>query len=179
MKKYDKNYFVPVVVKNKDRLIGFLDTIDMLRDIGMSNQDLPWPLDSSRFNDILPGGARASDLSDDQLQELLDNQIEKHTIKEIVPGKEETVKPGMKIVINDEEFDVPDNSEERYLEINCECGNYYAFDHHEQIPHKNLVCDLCNRTLIDYIHCEDEEFDFDGVEVDYVDEDDSDEKDFD
>jgi hypothetical protein len=49
--KYTKEYYVPVVVKNRDYLIGFFDAVSSFA--GIFDIDYT-ALDSMRLNDLLP-----------------------------------------------------------------------------------------------------------------------------
>lgn len=176
MLKYNRNYFVPVVVKNRDRLIGFLDSFVAMMECGISMDDIIWPLDSTRFSDILPSGNRASEISDEELDSEIKRQFSKKEIKEIVPGSKPIEDSRRVVEIEGEKIEFLDLSKVKYLELNCSCGNYYSFNGPENIPVRSLHCDLCGKVLIDYTHKEDEEFIYDGVLEDVDDDDDDDEK---
>ncbi len=161
--------WVPIVVKNKDFLIGYIRgknlIEDLLTDVLEKNNivvdfhGIDLCLDSSRFNDILENGKRESELSKKELNQY---------ISDMVKNKIDLIK-----------HDHPENKNvfgEYFLRIDCVCElGTYIYKEEENIPSNNLVCELCGRTLIDYTGHDDEEFDYDGdIEdrkgVDYEDE---------
>lgn len=140
--KYLKEYYVPIVVKNKDYLIGFLDANKMISPIVEIDYTV---LDSMRFNDILPDGSRRRYLDEEQIIEILNSTDEKNNIVEFSPT----------MGIREPELDV-------YLEVTCSCGNYRKFKSAAEIPSKTVYCELCDRDIIDYTHHDDSEIEYDG-----------------
>lgn len=141
--KYLKDYYVPVVCKSKDYLTGFLDSLYTLTSLIDFSFD-PWILDSGRFTEYLPDHSKRSDRTDEEITEILKQNKESISIKE-----------------NEKEDEVP---EEIYFDVHCSCGNYYAFYFPHQIPENGLVCDICDKTLIDYTNHYDIEFEYNGNE---------------
>lgn len=138
--KYQRDYYVPVVVKNKDFLMGFLDAFRGLSKI--INNDNFRMLDNRRFNEVLPDDSKRSEHSIEEIREIYKEHTDSLNVKE--NEKEEP-----------EEDDV-------YLSVNCSCGNYFEFYHPKQLPEKTMKCDLCNRVLIDYTGFEDFYYEYNG-----------------
>ena len=148
-------YYIPVVVKNKDYLMGYLSGIECAKDLIEDIMDkfdvdvdlgsVDMFLDSSRFNDILENGKRESDMSKDELkayrmgvfQEILERMSSKTP-----------------------ENDVDDD---RILKVECTCGyGYYSWKSYKDIPSSNVKCSNCGNILIDYTNMNDYEFEYDG-----------------
>lgn len=136
--KYLRNFYVPCVVKSKEYLIGYLDSLHALSDVLSFS---PWIFDSTKFNDYLPNDTRRSENSDEEIVEIMNEFRESLSIKE---NEKDEIK------------------EDVYFELNCSCGNYHAFYYAYQIPESDFKCDLCDRLLIDYTGHYDEEFEYDG-----------------
>ena len=79
--KYLKDYYVPVVCKSKDYLIGFLDGLYTLSSLIDFSFD-PWILDSGRFTEYLPDHSKRSDRTDEEITEILKQNKESIQIKE-------------------------------------------------------------------------------------------------
>jgi len=156
-KQKDQEQWVPIVVKNKDWLIGYISGIQMVEslviesledngfDINLKGIDIC--LDSSRFNDILENGKRESKCTKEEI---------KNYYKEIIEEKIDSMK--------DEH---PNNGEEIFsdcfLEVECVCGlGVYIFNTPEEVPSEQFKCQICGRVIIDYTEHNDEEFDYDG-----------------
>ena len=136
--KYQRNYYVPVVVKSRDYLIGFLTALNSLDDILKYDETI---LDSCRYNDWLPDGSRRRDRSTEEIKEIMNQHFESLNVKE-----------------NENE-----ESEDNYFfKVSCSCGNFHGFYHPVEIPHENLKCELCGKILIDYCGYHDYETDYDG-----------------
>jgi hypothetical protein len=144
-----KPYWVPVVVKNKEYLYGFLDS--MVYSTQLADLDynvLLFTLSSDRFNDVLPTGERMSSMTDERF-------------KEHVKG----------LLIHDAEHEIlkKDNAEfsedilgDYYLPLNCTCGNFHGFLTPYDLPDEQFKCDLCGKVLIEYTNMNDEDFLYDG-----------------
>lgn len=149
-----KPYVVPVVCKNKDYLVGYLNGVDFIEyalfdilksmkiELDINNIDLF--LDSSRFNDIMDDGRREGDLTDEEKKNLFigvfknrfDNLNKKHVENNI------------------DYVDV--------LRIECQCGlGFYSWKKYEEIPENIFKCMECGRVLIDYTDHDDYEYEFD------------------
>lgn len=151
-----KKYWVPVVVKNKDYLAGYLEGMSLMGDmiidslqkngIEINTNEIELFLDSSRFNDILKDGRRESELSDTEKKKML---------YEIIEEKMTRVK----------EHHVENNIEndDSVLSIECLCGyGFYSWETVYDIPDKKFDCVHCGRRLIDYTKKDDYEFEYDG-----------------
>ena len=68
MTKYQRDCYVPIVAKNKDYLVGFLDALFVLSPIVQVDSTL---LDSMRYTDYLPNNQRRVDLEEDEIAEIL------------------------------------------------------------------------------------------------------------
>lgn len=151
-----KPYWVPIVVKNRDFLIGYIrggiDREFLFKDvmkshgIDVENAGEDVFLDSSRFNDVLENGKRESELSDAEL-----NAYYEEMVKEKIQKMEDHH---------------PDNEhvfDDCFLTIECQCGlGYYSFKEENDIPKEKFVCAQCQRILIDYTGHDDEDYEFDG-----------------
>lgn len=142
--KYLRDYYVPIVAKNRDYLTGFLDAsyavspfveIDFLA------------LDSMRYNDLLPNGQRRRHLSDQEILDVLGEYDLHRNIKEPSTSNKE-------IIIED---DV-------YLEVSCVCGNYRKFNTPKDIPWHNVHCEICNKILVEYTNLDCDDIEYDGPE---------------
>lgn len=144
MNIYSRDYFVPVVVKNRDYLVGFLTALDAFS-LGSSKIDMVLSESSAKFNDVLPGGLRRRNISlEDQIGIMIDYRMKMSAVEDF------------------ENLEELEAREDKFLEINCECGNYYSFDSDEQIPSSSLKCDICGKHLIDYTNRNDADFEYDG-----------------
>jgi ribosomal protein S27E len=161
--KYPKEYYVPVVVKNRDYLIGFLDAMAAISPI----VDVDYTaLDSMRFTDVLPDGQRRRNLTPQEIIDSLDVSDSKNHITEPNQTKELEVD------------NIP------FLEVNCSCGNYIKFEHPSELPKTTRKCELCGNVLIDYTGHDQDDYEYDGdqmkmmigfeIDEEYVDEDEDD-----
>lgn len=134
-------YWVPIVIKNRDRLVGYMEGINkVLKECESYGIRISLEIDSMRFCDVIDHkGTRAYSLTTEELKQILEEK--QKSAEEKLKQEEETgkiLKP-------------------TYLEIHCMCGNYYRFHNDREIPEENLICGLCDRLLIWYIHKEDYE----------------------
>ena len=142
-----KEYWVPVVVKNKDQLVGMLQGMKSM--IEMLNLSLygviPAILSSDRFNDVLPDGRRVHTMPKDELRAYLKNMIEDEFDE-------------------DAYLDHPDNDIELdyFFQLECSCGNFHGYHTEDDIPDSISYCELCGRVLIHYTGHDDNEYEFDG-----------------
>lgn len=139
MLKYLRPYYVPVVAKNRDYLIGFYEMAKIASGLIGTDYTL---LDSTKFNDLLPNGKRRREMEFEELKEYLKELDEQVEVLENPSEDQEDVKP--------------------FLEINCTCGNYHSFDVAESVPEQNLICEICGKVLIDYTGYDDSDFVYDG-----------------
>lgn len=149
MNHYPRTYFVPIVVKNRDYLIGFLNALDNFN-IGESKIDILLSQSSAKFNDILPGGFRRRNISiENQIEIMIDYRMKMSVLEN--PDEEQFEK------------------DDEYLELNCECGNYMSFASAENIPSHSVVCDVCGKHLIDYTNRNDSDYIYDGDKENHLD----------
>lgn len=139
--KYPKEYYVPVVVKNRDYLIGFLDAMSAISPI----IDVDYTaLDSMRFTDVLPDGQRRRNLTDQEIIDSLSVTDANNNVLEQAQTKELIVES------------IP------FLEVNCNCGNYLKFEHPSELPKTTRKCELCGNVLIDYTGYDQDDYEYDG-----------------
>lgn len=156
--QYDKDnnpLWTPVVYKNRDTLIHFITgylhlkaTIENAFEIELA--DLRMPIDSSRFNDILPDGRHFNSLSKDKQDQYINNTFEEKA--QLMVDRES----------NDElRSDIMSSS---MLDIECPgCNIPYIFKTSCDIPVKSFYCSTCGRLLIHYTGHEDYEYIFSEV----------------
>jgi ribosomal protein S27E len=136
--KYLRPYYVPVVAKSKDYLVGYLDALQIISTFADVDPSI---LDSTQFTDILPNGVRRRDLEEQEIKDILEELDERKNIKENDTGEEE---------------------ERPYFEVNCVCGNYHSFSDGFEIPDETMKCEICGKILIDYTGHEPLEYEYDG-----------------
>lgn len=149
-------YFVPIVVKNKSFLIGYLASmitfrsllIDLAQKLNapINLSTLETGLDSTRFNDILMNGKRVSECSDKEYSKYIQDVVEQKIDK-----------------LTDEH---PDNSlyNNSLLKIDCACGlGLYVYNKVDEIPEESVYCSCCGRLLIDYTGNWDTDYEFDQI----------------
>lgn len=160
-----KPYWVPVVCKNRDSLVGYirgmkfiLGTLDGMKntknneietEIIIDYGQVDPCLDSSRFNDITPGlDKRESEMSNEELKMFRQGMIKKALLRGIEHH--------------------PDNDPSIFKDVflklecaHCEMG-FYQFEEPEDVPEENFYCQICGRKLIDYTNREDSDYEFDG-----------------
>jgi len=147
--------WVPIVVKNKDFLVGYISGLNLIQDLmldALENSDIDVDLrgislclDSSRFNDVLENGKRESECSDEEIQKYYKDMVEEK--------------------INMVEEKHPDNTgfENCFLEVECPCGlGIYMFKTPDEVPEIPFKCQVCGRTVIDYTGYPDSSFKYDG-----------------
>tara|TARA_R110001606_G_scaffold392489_1_gene561466 strand:+ start:12547 stop:13107 length:561 start_codon:yes stop_codon:yes gene_type:complete len=148
--KYGDEYFVPIVVKNRDSLVAFQEGVLSAADL--SGQDLIYSptmfLGPDRFTDISSNNTRLKSLSRSKLKE--------HLI--------EVIKCGVNRVNTPHADDVNVNLGDYLLTVSCTCGNFFGFYDSFDIPEKDLHCEICNKKVIEYIHVDDYEIEFDGLD---------------
>lgn len=143
---------VPLVIKNRDVLIGYIRAhTDLLSSISENDlldladenvlEMLTPDLDSSRFNGYIRDGMHVDNLTEEQFNQL---RYEAEEAESTHPDDKNNV------------LDVG------FFSVDCECGNFFRFNTPKEIPEDNLKCDLCDRTLIQYIHVDDEDIEIEG-----------------
>jgi len=145
-----KPYWIPIVVKNKDFLLGFIEAYNVASaSFGIPIEDMELLLSSDRLNDVLMDGTRIGNITRAELKSKLKKFIYK-------PDKDENH---------------PDNSakilDEQILMIDCpNCGMFYSFKEEEDIPKKDTYCVTCGRAIIIYTNRTDNFFHYDGKQMD-------------
>jgi len=153
----NKPCYVPIVVKDKSYLVGYVHAMNLfkvilqecLNKIGIKVDTSVFEtcLDSTRFNDVMVNGKKAS--------ECTEAEIEKY-LKAIVESKMERITENH-----------PDNEikvlEKAVLKIECPCGlGFYSFNKVDDIPEKPLKCAICGQTILDYTNHYDSEYEYNG-----------------
>jgi ribosomal protein S27E len=142
--KFQKDEYVRVVAKNRDYLIGFLDSMNAIKDLSDVLKEDPAILDSQRFGQYLPDGSKREDRTVEEIREILKNYRESFHVKENEQEDEE------------EDFD------EEYFTVSCACGNHYVYYGAEEIPKEDLHCGICGKLLIYYSGIDDYNFVYNG-----------------
>ena len=139
MLRYTKDYYVPVVVKNRDYLIGFLDAVSAISE----EMEVDFTaLDSMRMTDVLPSGKRRRDLNPLEIMEDLASSLEGTVVESTQTAY----------------------VEQPYFEVHCECGNYIRFNTPHELPTVTRKCEICNKVMIDYTGHDQDDYDYDGEE---------------
>jgi len=138
MIKYNREYFVPCVVKSKDYLVGFLDTFSNMSDMIVIDENI---LDSCRFTEYLPDGSKRSEHTNEEIKIIMKEYQESLNVKE-----------------NENES----SNERNYFQVSCSCGNFHSFNHSIEIPEESLICSICGKVLIDYTNNFDYMYDYVG-----------------
>jgi len=152
--EYGNEYYVPVVCKNKDFLIGYIRGLDMAKemindsltsvDINIDLGPMDVILDSTRFNDILINGKHESDMTDEELKQYITDIVEEVTDKFDTDNIENNV-------YDDDEI----------LNLECSCGlGFYSWQEYEKIPKESFKCDNCGKILIHYTGDYDYEYEY-------------------
>tara|TARA_R110001606_G_scaffold78194_2_gene180741 strand:- start:2186 stop:2779 length:594 start_codon:yes stop_codon:yes gene_type:complete len=149
---YEGNpYWIPIVMKNKDQLVGFLNSIYIVTEqVGLDADGFFSVLSSERFNDVLRDGRRGSDLTDVSFKAYVKALMTKDMKKMDMRDEHEGCSPLILI--------------DYYLSVSCTCGNFYGFKEIADIPSHSMQCDMCSRTVIDYTGKDDDELAYDGEE---------------
>ena len=156
-----KEQYVPIVTKNRDTLVGFLQGINdyydsmeiIMEELNVSELLFPpgltemYDLSSRKFNDLMPDG---------RYESLLTKQEKKKLLTEIfdeVEGAEETEE-------DDIEYD-------DVLKAACPCGmGFYSWKDYKDIPQETTKCDICGRCIIHYTGVDDWTIDYeDGKDI--------------
>lgn len=145
LNKDGKPYWIPIVVRDKSYLLGFINAYRFIEKMcEIEIQDVDIVTSSDRFNDILTDGTRIHTLTREKL---------KLKLKELF--------------FKSHEEKHPENNttalEQYYLYVSCvNCGMFYGFKKEHDVPEHDLKCDVCDNVLISYINESDDYFDFDG-----------------
>lgn len=146
-----KEQFVPVVVKNYDYLVGFIEgylNSSLINDGNLIYKDWTLLLSSERFNDVT----------------VKDKKLSKMTKREIVDYVKDIMLSDIEKQSHDECTE--DILTDYYFSVSCQCGNFHGFNNHSEIPRQTMKCDVCGRVLIHYTKKDDAYFVYDGKELD-------------
>jgi len=166
--EYGKEYWVPIVVKNKEYLVGFILSQIIFKDIITEamqsetnnpnirlNVDIIEELSSGRLNDVLLDGRRESTLTNVEKQEFLQTIISQK-VSEYSNKNEHVENKKQNLSI---------------LNIDCLCGyGYYSWKNVKDIPDTDFKCQCCGKYLIQYTGHYDHEFIFDDNSLEEDDE---------
>jgi hypothetical protein len=111
-------------------------------------------LSSERLNDTLING--------DKLHKLSDEELEEHIVV--------ILEANLDRALSDHEDDECAISEEYAFHVSCSCGNFFAYKTEHEIPEENLECEICSRTVIDYIGEDDCDITYVGIDIDKMDD---------
>jgi len=152
----NKDQWVPICVKDKTWLVGYISGIQMIKSIIENSLEengmeidfcgLDLCLDSSRFNDLMENGKRESECTQNEIKKYYERIIDKKIdmIKEHHPDNGKAL-------------------EDYFLEVECSCGlGIFLFKTPKEIPEKQFRCSVCGRVVIDYTNQNDEDFEYDG-----------------
>jgi predicted RNA-binding Zn-ribbon protein involved in translation (DUF1610 family) len=150
-------YWVPYVVKNRDFLIGFLKgkiISNIIFDTVMENMDIDIAInvdeitmDSKRFCDVLPNGKRLRDLTEQDFENYMREDI-KRSMEYYESNNKEN------------DLNILDVS---LLSFDCpNCGGYYSFEKEQDVPDQDFSCSICGHNLILYTGVDDYKIRYDG-----------------
>ena len=143
-----KDYWVPVVAKNRDTLIGFIDgTYSASAITGFEVIDWTMLLSSERFNDMTTEDKKLSEMTKKELTEYVKNIILDDVLKS-----------------NHYEF-TEDILSDYYFSVACSCGNFFGFKTYKEIPKSSMKCNICDRVIIHYTGKDDNYFTYDGKDI--------------
>jgi len=137
-------YYVPIVAKNKDYLLGYIDGVDTAKDIlsdissyvndiNIDLHDMDIVLDSTRFNDILENGMIESNMTGEELHKYFYDIVNTISEKYLNDTSENNI-------LRDD-----------VLHVECVCPTgYFSWKDYESIPDKTFRCPDCGRVLIHY-----------------------------
>ena len=147
----NKPYWVPIVMKNKDSLVGYLNGMNLVTDqLGVEPEGFYAILSSERFNDVLRDGRRGGDVNDFDFKEYIRNMMLEDVDRLNMRDEHEGCSPLILI--------------DYYLPLSCTCGNFFGFKEAVDIPDKQMKCDMCNHIVIDYTNKDDDDFGYDGID---------------
>ncbi len=133
-------YWIPVVAKNRDYLLGYIDSYKLLASVyDVPLSEISKTISSDRFNDILSDGTSISGMTKEELKEKVKNII-------------------FKVDRSDNDENDESIYDEYLLNLDCSCGMFYGFKEYKEIPFKNMACPQCGKLLIYYTYMND--FDF-------------------
>lgn len=147
-------YYVPVVAKNRDFLVGYIKGLDLGREILIDVMEsvgvkvnlgkLDVVLDSNRFNDILKNGKHESEMTVDDMKEYIFDIFNEVSSK---------------LDSDSSEIGAFDND---LLHVECSCGyGFYSWVNYEDIPEETFHCGECGKVLIHYTGIDDFKLEYD------------------
>lgn len=148
--EYGNPYWIPVVAKNKDWLVGCLygyhscgvqiNSAMNLNGIDLNFQITEFPINSYRYNNILQTGQDSSKISTKELEEYFNN-INNQTM--------------MRTAVEHTENQVPIS----FLKADCTCGlGFYSWENEQEIPDTNFKCSNCGKLVILYTNIDECDF---------------------
>lgn len=143
-----KQLWVPIVVKNKDVLMGFILGINLADSIySIDREALFASLSSAKYNDITKSGKRLRDMTNKEFREYAESIVQDGTDRvEALNSKD-----GNNCDLED-----------YVLTLSCSCGNFISYKNNESIPDKDTYCDMCSNKIIHYTKS-DKVFIYDGL----------------
>lgn len=146
-------YYVPIVAKSYDFLIGYIQGVQMSRDIikdvlesihiDVDIGQIDVLLDSTRFNDILLNGKYESEMTTEEKKSYIFDIVEEVTNKLTYENSENNI-----------DFD-------DVLNVECSCGlGFYSWKDVLDIPKTNFTCTNCGKMLIYYTGIYDSEYEY-------------------
>jgi len=143
----------PVVCKNRDVLIGHINCLNSIMNglIQCNRLDdeiafaMDLGLDSTRFNNWIDDGVDCSNMSPEEIHEILNSRVDSllNRNSNHPENNRTNLNPG-------------------FFSVDCTgCGNFVRWNNAKEIPYEDYKCDLCDRVLIHYIHLDDEDIIFD------------------
>jgi hypothetical protein len=144
--KYGREYHTPIVIKNRDQLIGFIDCCYVLMNTLGEETYAPAmsTLSSDRFNDLNENGKHLSKMSKSELKDYI---IEVQNRTPIELHKDNVV-----------------DWSDYFFMASCHCGSFYGWKTKHEVPVHNFRCPNCGKTVIEYIGVEDEDIIYEGIE---------------
>jgi hypothetical protein len=139
--------WVPIVIKNKDQLIGFIEGVNMTASVyDIDRESMFYTLSSERFNDIMQNGKRLRDMTNTEFlnhaKGVIENGFDRINAMEAHDGGD----------LND-----------FCLTVQCSCGNFIGYTDYDRIPNVDSKCDICGNTIIQYTNDEDDFYVYDGI----------------
>ncbi len=155
--KDGKIQHVPVAIKNKDVLVGYLENFTnvlaaMVDLVEEPDEDflinIAPHIDSSRFNGYVDDGVDGNKMSDEEFDDFRRTQV-----RNIINASKEHPENHF------------DDADDYFFEIDCTCGNRACFKTIKEIPEKDFNCDICDRVLIQYLGVYDYEVESENKEM--------------
>lgn len=147
--KDGNSIWVPIVIKNKDQLIGFIDGVNMTASVyNIDRESMFYTLSSERFNDTLPNGQKMRNMSESEFinhaKSVIENGYDRLSALEAHDNAGTTL-------------------DDFCLTLQCSCGNWIGFKDYDKIPNEDMCCDVCGCKVIQYTNDEDDYYVYDGI----------------